>query len=122
MISMEIAARPSVLDTSGDLFRSAIDKEGSQVREIPTALLAQFLLHRVERHGFLPVDFATLFEPSIAGNPVRRPDGGDVASAMAFDEGLAERVRDHVGPDPQVTERKMFGGLCFMVGGNMSLA
>jgi hypothetical protein len=39
---------------------------------------------------------------------------------MAFDEGLAERVRDLVGSETQVSERKMFGGLCFMVGGNMS--
>lgn len=39
---------------------------------------------------------------------------------MAFDEGLAERVRDLVGTTAGLSERKMFGGLCFMLQGNMS--
>lgn len=39
---------------------------------------------------------------------------------MAFDEGLAERIRNLVGPTGGVSERKMFGGLCFLVNGNMS--
>jgi len=38
---------------------------------------------------------------------------------MAFDEGLAERVRDLLRQEPNLSERKMFGGLCFMVNGNM---
>lgn len=39
---------------------------------------------------------------------------------MAYDEQLATRVRE-VLPDPSlVTERKMFGGLAFIVRGNMS--
>jgi TfoX/Sxy family transcriptional regulator of competence genes len=38
---------------------------------------------------------------------------------MAFDEGLAERVRDLVTDKPSISERKMFGGLCFMSSGNM---
>lgn len=39
---------------------------------------------------------------------------------MAFDEGLAERVRDVVGDDPGVEERKMFGGLAVLLHGNMA--
>ena len=39
---------------------------------------------------------------------------------MAFDEGLAERIREHTESDPSISERKMFGGLCFMSDGNMS--
>jgi len=39
---------------------------------------------------------------------------------MAFDEGLAERIREHTEFDPSISERTMFGGLCFMSGGNMS--
>ena len=39
---------------------------------------------------------------------------------MAFDEGLGERIRLLVGDDPDVSERKMFGGLVFMVAGNMA--
>jgi hypothetical protein len=38
---------------------------------------------------------------------------------VAFDEGLAERVRGLVRDDPDASERKMFGGLCFMTNGNM---
>ncbi len=38
---------------------------------------------------------------------------------MAFDEGLAERIRGLILGDPRITERKMFGGLCFMTNGNM---
>jgi len=39
---------------------------------------------------------------------------------MAFDEGLAERLRDLVGDDPDLRERRMFGGLAFMHRGNMA--
>jgi len=39
---------------------------------------------------------------------------------MGFDEGLAERVRTATGTAAGFSERKMFGGLCFLLGGNMS--
>ncbi len=38
---------------------------------------------------------------------------------MAYDEGLAERLRDLLHPSTQITERKMFGGLAFMSCGHM---
>ena len=38
---------------------------------------------------------------------------------MAYDEELAELVRDELQADPAFSERKMFGGLCFMLHGNM---
>jgi TfoX/Sxy family transcriptional regulator of competence genes len=38
---------------------------------------------------------------------------------MAFDEGLAERIREVLGDVPEVTERRMFGGLAFMEAGHM---
>jgi len=38
---------------------------------------------------------------------------------MAFDEDLAERIRETLGVDLSISERKMFGGLCFMSDGNM---
>lgn len=38
---------------------------------------------------------------------------------MAYDEELAERVRREFGNRPDLGERKMFGGLCFLVGGHM---
>lgn len=37
---------------------------------------------------------------------------------MAYDEGLAQRVRETAGE--ALAERKMFGGLCFLKGGNMA--
>jgi TfoX/Sxy family transcriptional regulator of competence genes len=39
---------------------------------------------------------------------------------MAYDEGLATRVREVLGDQPGVAEKKMFGGLAFLVGGNMA--
>jgi len=39
---------------------------------------------------------------------------------MAYDEGLAQRLRECLADRADVTERKMFGGLCFLVGGNMA--
>jgi len=38
---------------------------------------------------------------------------------MAYDESLAARVRDLLADRTDVREQKMFGGLTFMVGGNM---
>jgi TfoX/Sxy family transcriptional regulator of competence genes len=41
---------------------------------------------------------------------------------MAYDEALAERIRALVSGEAGVTEKKMFGGLAFLVGGNMAIA
>jgi len=41
---------------------------------------------------------------------------------MAYDEALASRIRDHIGPAPGLSEKKMFGGLAFLIGGNMAVA
>jgi TfoX/Sxy family transcriptional regulator of competence genes len=41
---------------------------------------------------------------------------------MAYDEGLAQRIRDLAAGTPKLTEQKMFGGLAFLVGGNMAIA
>ena len=40
---------------------------------------------------------------------------------MAYDEELANRIRDLVAGEPGVTEQRMFGGLAFLVGGNMAV-
>jgi TfoX/Sxy family transcriptional regulator of competence genes len=40
---------------------------------------------------------------------------------MAYDEGLAQRVRERLGDDPGITERRMFGGIAFLVHGNMAV-
>jgi TfoX/Sxy family transcriptional regulator of competence genes len=41
---------------------------------------------------------------------------------VAYDEELAARIRELVGSRPGVTEKKMFGGLSFLIGGNMAVA
>jgi TfoX/Sxy family transcriptional regulator of competence genes len=41
---------------------------------------------------------------------------------MAYDEALAERIRTLIAAEGGVTEKKMFGGLAFLVGGNMAIA
>lgn len=41
---------------------------------------------------------------------------------MAYDEQLAERIRDLLLGEPGTTERKMFGGLGFMIEGHMAVA
>ena len=41
---------------------------------------------------------------------------------MAYDEKLAERIRELVAGEPGLREQKMFGGLAFLVGGNMAIA
>src|SRR5216117_4136789 len=41
---------------------------------------------------------------------------------MAYDEELAGRIRELVAGEPGLSEKKMFGGLAFLVGGNMAVA
>jgi TfoX N-terminal domain len=41
---------------------------------------------------------------------------------MAYDEILAGRIRDLIGPDPELTEKKMFGGLAFLIRGHMAIS
>jgi hypothetical protein len=38
---------------------------------------------------------------------------------MAYDEGLAERIRGILAEEPGVREKRMFGGLAFLLHGNM---
>ncbi|MFY0632869.1 MAG: TfoX/Sxy family protein [Vannielia sp.] len=38
---------------------------------------------------------------------------------MAYDEGIAQQLRDALAEVPDVTEKRMFGGLCFLLRGNM---
>jgi TfoX/Sxy family transcriptional regulator of competence genes len=58
----------------------------------------------------------------------RRPGPAHVSAAlgkltgMAYDQELAGRIRQLIGSDPDLTERKMFGGLAFLIGGNMAIA
>jgi TfoX/Sxy family transcriptional regulator of competence genes len=41
---------------------------------------------------------------------------------VAYDEELADRIRELLGVEPGIQEKKMFGGLAFLVGGNMAIS
>jgi TfoX/Sxy family transcriptional regulator of competence genes len=41
---------------------------------------------------------------------------------VAIDEELSDRIRELLGPQRDITERMMFGGLAFLIGGNMAIA
>src|SRR5579884_4386178 len=43
-------------------------------------------------------------------------------ASVAYDEELAQRIRELLAAQRGVTEKKMFGGLAFLVGGNMAVA
>lgn len=40
---------------------------------------------------------------------------------MAYDEGLAQRIRERLGTEAGVSEKRMFGGIAFLVHGNMAV-
>ncbi len=50
--------------------------------------------------------------------PAARP----TIAAVAYDEELAARVRELLSGESDVTEKRMFGGLAFLVSGNMAVA
>ena len=61
-----------------------------------------------------------------SGPPQRRAGGlgesGVRSPVVAYDEALAERIRELLGGEADLLEKKMFGGLAFLVGGNMAVA
>jgi len=42
--------------------------------------------------------------------------------AMAYDHDLADRIRELIADEPDLSEMKLFGGLAFLIAGNMSVA
>jgi TfoX/Sxy family transcriptional regulator of competence genes len=45
-----------------------------------------------------------------------------LARSMAYDEDLANRIRELIADADGVSEQRMFGGPAFLIGGNMSIA
>lgn len=43
------------------------------------------------------------------------------SSSMAYSEELAQRIRNEIGAHPALVEKQMFGGIAFMIHGNMSV-
>jgi hypothetical protein len=54
-----------------------------------------------------------------AGNSAQLATCDD--AEVAYDDGLATRVRDLIGDEPGLVEKKMFGGLAMMIDGNMAV-
>lgn len=53
----------------------------------------------------------------------QQPSGAaERMQAVPYDQGLADRLRNLLSGEPGLTEKKMFGGLAFLVGGNMAIA
>ncbi len=52
---------------------------------------------------------------------MRGPETRDYRRQMAYDEELAARIRDHLAGEP-VVEKKMFGGLAFLLGGHLGVS
>jgi TfoX/Sxy family transcriptional regulator of competence genes len=48
-------------------------------------------------------------------------EGRDTAR-VAYDEDLAERIRERVAGEDGLTEKRMFGGLAFLINGNMAVS
>jgi TfoX/Sxy family transcriptional regulator of competence genes len=46
----------------------------------------------------------------------------DEEETVAYDEDLADRIRELIGGERRVSEKKMFGGLAFLIAGNMAVA
>jgi hypothetical protein len=42
--------------------------------------------------------------------------------AVPYDEDLANRIRELIAADPDITEQRMFGGLAFLAGGHLAVA
>src|SRR5262249_40571785 len=45
-----------------------------------------------------------------------------IVPTMAYDHELADRIRELIAGEEGVTEQRMFGGLAFLINGNMSVA
>ncbi len=46
----------------------------------------------------------------------------DLVLAVAYDEDLANRIRELIAEEPDLDEQQMFGGLAFLIGGHMAVA
>jgi hypothetical protein len=49
-------------------------------------------------------------------------NGRAIVERMAYDEELADRIRELLTGEPAMIEQKMFGGLAFLIGGHMAVA
>jgi hypothetical protein len=62
-----------------------------------------------------------VFTGGAHGRAPRRPIAAIIAP-VAYDEDLANRIRELIAAEDGLTEKKMFGGLAFLIGGHMSVS
>ncbi|WP_240643939.1 TfoX/Sxy family protein [Antribacter gilvus] len=67
-------------------------------------------------------DLGTRGKASLEGDFLPYVDGARRVGVMAYDDDVAAQIRDQLAGVPEVTERKMFGALAFLVAGNMAVA
>ena len=58
-----------------------------------------------------------MLKPCTSDTSLPRDNGG-----VAYDEDLANRIRELLADEPGVVEKRMFGGLAFLIGGHMSVS
>ena len=82
--------------------------------QVSALLLAQIRRYRTRENG-TPLGYML---HGILG----RPAALCTVVAVAYDAELAGRIRQLIGSDPELTEKQMFGGLAFLIRGNMAIA
>jgi TfoX/Sxy family transcriptional regulator of competence genes len=70
------------------------------------------------RRSALAVDGSAVARAAFRGGVLPRCD----TVVMAYDEDLANRIREIVQDEPGLTEKRMFGGLAFLINGNMAVS
>jgi TfoX/Sxy family transcriptional regulator of competence genes len=58
----------------------------------------------------------------VLNSRLRMTKDGPTIRLVAYDEDLAERLRELLGSEPRLTQKKMFGGMAFLINGNMAIA
>jgi hypothetical protein len=63
-----------------------------------------------------------LHPPALRRRAALLATGGATLWGVAYDEDLANRIRGIVQDEPGLTEKRMFGGLAFLINGNMAVS
>lgn len=69
-----------------------------------------------------PTQVPPCFDAAASCSSLSHQEGTRNLTRMAYDEELAERVRELVSAEAGLSEKKMFGGLAFLLHGNMAVA
>jgi hypothetical protein len=110
-------------------YMSLIARKQSRYRRLPRAAREQRSAGRQRRRPQIvrsrsqrcPLP-TSLFAPRTSAGRREPLPFVDDGAGMAYDEDLANRIRELIAGEPDVSEQNMFGGLVFLIGGNMSVA